>query len=182
MKAHHHTAPFAALFLLVICLMVQSSVLWAFAPTTLSSQSRIFPRDSLSTKTTTSLNAALPSSRRDFGMGVLTTVKAAAAVATAATVVVVSQPPITAAAWAAEVSTTAGTPVVADMKLFVDPQGLFSLVVPSKFYKIRRTDKGDLPDEKTGKGRRGSSIFTAGDLSKAEIIAVERYVDFFMRR
>ena len=33
-----------------------------------------------------------------------------------------------------------------------------------------------MPDEKTGKdGRRGSSIFTAGDMAKAEVIAIERY-------
>ena len=49
-----------------------------------------------------------------------------------------------------------------DMKLFIDPKGLFSIIVPTKFFKLRRTDPGDLPDEKTGKGRRGSSIFTAG--------------------
>ena len=63
-----------------------------------------------------------------------------------------------------------------DMTLFIDPKGLFSVIVPSRFFKLRRTDKGDLPNEKTGKGRRGSSIFTAGDLGKAEIIAIERYV------
>lgn len=61
-----------------------------------------------------------------------------------------------------------------DMKTFVDPQGLFALRVPSTFYTLRRTVKGDLPDAKTGKGRRGSSIFTAGNMAKAEVIAVER--------
>lgn len=64
------------------------------------------------------------------------------------------------------------------MKDFVDPQGLFSIRVPKTFFAIRRSAKGDLPDSKTGQGRRGSSIFTAGDMSKAEIIAVERYVLF----
>lgn len=61
-----------------------------------------------------------------------------------------------------------------EMKEFVDPYGFFSLQVPSDFYTLRRKAKGDLPDEKTGTGRRGSSIFTAGNMAKAEVIAVER--------
>lgn len=67
----------------------------------------------------------------------------------------------------------AATPL--EMKEFVDPAGLFSLRVPKVFYTLRRTQKGDLPDAKTGKGRRGSSIFTAGNMAKAEVIAVERF-------
>ena len=66
----------------------------------------------------------------------------------------------------------AGTPV--EMRTFIDPKGLFSLNVPKRFFAIRRTVKGDLPDEETGQGRRGSSIFTAGDMAKAEVVAVER--------
>lgn len=62
-----------------------------------------------------------------------------------------------------------------DMKTFVDPQGLFQIQIPTRFFAIRRTVKGDLPNEQTGKGRRGSSIFTAGDMAKAEVIAIERY-------
>uniref|UniRef100_A0A7S3P6G9 PsbP C-terminal domain-containing protein n=1 Tax=Amphora coffeiformis TaxID=265554 RepID=A0A7S3P6G9_9STRA len=62
-----------------------------------------------------------------------------------------------------------------EMKEFVDPYGLFSISVPNGFYTLRRKAKGDLPDEKTGKGRRGSSIFTAGNMAKAEVIAVERF-------
>ena len=58
-----------------------------------------------------------------------------------------------------------------EMKQFDD--SLFSLKVPKDFCTLRRTQKGDLPDEKTGKGRRGSSIFTAGNMAKAEVIAVE---------
>ena len=58
-----------------------------------------------------------------------------------------------------------------EMKRFVDP--LFALSLPKSFYALRRTRKGDLPDSKTGKGRRGSSIFTAGNMAKAEVIAVE---------
>mmetsp|Transcript_14133 Transcript_14133/g.21199 ORF Transcript_14133/g.21199 Transcript_14133/m.21199 type:complete len:290 (-) Transcript_14133:1-870(-) len=65
-----------------------------------------------------------------------------------------------------------------EMKTFVDPKGLFALNIPKGFFAIRRTAKGDLPDEKTGKGRRGSSIFTAGDMGKAEVIAVERFPTF----
>lgn len=62
-----------------------------------------------------------------------------------------------------------------EMKTFVDPKGLFVIQVPKRFFAIRRTVKGDLPDEATGKGRRGSSIFTAGDMAKAEVIAIERF-------
>jgi hypothetical protein len=62
-----------------------------------------------------------------------------------------------------------------EMKTFIDPQGLFALKIPKRFFAIRRTSKGDLPDESTGSGRRGSSIFNAGDLAKAEVLAIERY-------
>jgi hypothetical protein len=67
-----------------------------------------------------------------------------------------------------------------EMKSFIDPLGLFTVSLPTRFYNVRRTAKGDLPDEKTGKGRRGSSIFTAGDLAKTEVVAVERYVYIHM--
>lgn len=70
------------------------------------------------------------------------------------------------------------TSVPLEMKTFVDPKGLFALNIPKSFFAIRRTVKGDLPDEKTGKGRRGSSIFTAGDMGKAEVVAVERFPTF----
>lgn len=63
-----------------------------------------------------------------------------------------------------------------EMKTFIDPKGLFAINVPKRYFAIRRTVKGDLPDEKTGQGRRGSSIFTAGDMAKAEVVAIERYV------
>lgn len=66
-----------------------------------------------------------------------------------------------------------GAPSRIEMKLFEDP--LFILSVPKGFFTLRRTQKGDLPDSKTGNGRRGSSIFTAGNMAKAEVIAVERY-------
>lgn len=80
----------------------------------------------------------------------------------------------------AEEATTATTATAAEvntlpMKNFIDPKGLFALRVPQNFYTLRRTVKGDLPDAKTGKGRRGSSIFTAGDMAKAEVVAVELF-------
>ena len=62
-----------------------------------------------------------------------------------------------------------------EMKTFVDPKGLFVLNLPKRFFALRRSSKGDLPDEKTGSGRRGSSIFSAGDMAKAEVIAVEYF-------
>ena len=62
------------------------------------------------------------------------------------------------------------------MEEYTDPYGFFRIDIPQGFYKIRRKNKGDLPDDKTGKGRRGSSIFTAGNLAKAEVIAIERCV------
>lgn len=67
------------------------------------------------------------------------------------------------------------TIAILPLKRFVDPYGLFSIEVPEGFYTLRRKSKGDLPDEKTGKGRRGSSIFTAGNMAKAEVVAVERF-------
>jgi hypothetical protein len=81
---------------------------------------------------------------------------------------------------AAITSGTILTPLIAsaeeefEMKLFVDPLGYFVISTPSNFFRLRRSAKGDLPDSSTGKGRRGSSIFTAGDMNKAEIVAVER--------
>ena len=69
------------------------------------------------------------------------------------------------------------------MKTFVDPEGLFIINIPQRFFAIRRTNQGDLPNSATGSGRRGSSIFNAGDLAKAEVLAIERYVtlhDFFI--
>mmetsp|Transcript_68 Transcript_68/g.90 ORF Transcript_68/g.90 Transcript_68/m.90 type:complete len:273 (+) Transcript_68:71-889(+) len=62
-----------------------------------------------------------------------------------------------------------------EMKNFIDPVGYFAISIPKNFFTLRRTSKGDLPDPKTGMGRRGSSIFTAGEMSKAELVAVERY-------
>jgi len=62
-----------------------------------------------------------------------------------------------------------------EMKSFVDPKGLFVLNIPKRFFSLRRSAKGDLPDEKTGSRRRGSSIFSAGDMAKAEVVGIEYF-------
>lgn len=84
--------------------------------------------------------------------------------------------PLAAAAGALSDDTT--TTSIA-MKTFVDPEGLFIINIPQRFFAIRRTNQGDLPNAATGAGRRGSSIFNAGDLAKAEVLAIERYVAFY---
>lgn len=68
------------------------------------------------------------------------------------------------------------TVVAPAMKRFVDNANpsYFVIDVPERFFTIRRSAKGDLPDAQTGQGRRGGTIFTAGDMSKAEVVAVER--------
>lgn len=73
-----------------------------------------------------------------------------------------------------DTATTAAVNTV-PMKNFIDPKGLFAIRIPQSYFTLRRTAKGDLPDAKTGKGRRGSSIFTAGDMAKAEVVAVELF-------
>ena len=72
-------------------------------------------------------------------------------------------------------------PTVIAMKTFVDPEGMFVINIPQRFFAIRRTNQGDLPNAATGSGRRGSSIFNAGDLAKAEVLAIERYVIWFQK-
>jgi len=107
----------------------------------------------------------------------------AAAVAPAATlaptVVAKAEPTSDVVAAVAPTATSAPTATLApteEMKNFIDPVGMFTLRVPKRFFTIRRTAKGDLPDEKTGIGRRGSSIFTAGDLAKTQVVSIERSV------
>ena len=75
------------------------------------------------------------------------------------------------------VSQSTTVAVEVPMKSFVDNANpsLFSIDVPQRFFAIRRSAKGDLPDAKTGQGRRGGTIFTAGDMAKAEVIAIERF-------
>ncbi|KAL7540771.1 hypothetical protein ACHAWF_006781 [Thalassiosira exigua] len=62
------------------------------------------------------------------------------------------------------------------MKCFVDTTkpSLFVIDVPQRFFSIRQMANGDLLDAKTGQGWRGGTIFTAEDMSKAEVIAMER--------
>lgn len=103
----------------------------------------------------------IPSNRRKVLHSIMKTVTTATAAVTSSNLM-----PITAAK---AIENTV------EMKTFVDPKGLFVIQVPKRFFAIRRTVKGDLPDEATGKGRRGSSIFTAGDMAKAEVIAIERF-------
>jgi hypothetical protein len=76
----------------------------------------------------------------------------------------------------ADMSAEVVVPQEVPMKTFVDNANpsLFSIDVPQRFFAIRRSAKGDLPDAK-GQGRRGGTIFTAGDMAKAEVIAVERF-------
>ena len=74
----------------------------------------------------------------------------------------------------AAVAIAAEPELAIEMKDFTDPQGMFSIKIPKEFFTLRRSAKGDLPDEKSGAGRRGSSIFSAGNMAKAEIVAVER--------
>jgi len=75
----------------------------------------------------------------------------------------------------AAIADDTATAVLVEMKTFVDPQGLFVINIPKRFFALRRSAKGDLPDEKTGSGRRGSTIFTAGDMAKAELVSIEYF-------
>jgi hypothetical protein len=59
------------------------------------------------------------------------------------------------------------TTTIEAMKTFLDPDGLFAVNIPQRFFAIRR---------KVDSRRQESLIFTAGDLAKAELIAIERYV------
>ncbi|KAL3809272.1 hypothetical protein ACHAXA_009970 [Cyclostephanos tholiformis] len=79
--------------------------------------------------------------------------------------------------WLSPVSAADDITMEVPMKRFVDNANpsLFEIDVPRRFFAIRRSAKGDLPDANTGQGRRGGTIFTAGDMSKAEVIAVERF-------
>lgn len=83
-------------------------------------------------------------------------------------------PPAGGIADVSSVSSSAPSSPLPPMVPFFDKEeGLFSLSVPKSFYVLRRKDKGDLPDAK-GNGRRGATIFTAGNMGTASVIAVER--------
>ena len=99
-------------------------------------------------------------------------------VAEIGTAVLLSSVSLPITAGAAPLSDDVTTTAIA-MKTFVDPEGTFIINIPQRFFAIRRTNQGDLPNAATGSGRRGSSIFNAGDLAKAEVVAVERYVFLF---
>jgi hypothetical protein len=110
------------------------------------------------TRSPTDLSAAAAASRRQWLMGASTLL-------------------VTAAPWIYNKNAAAAVDVSSIVtKEFVDPKGLFSITVPQHYFTLRRSAPGDLPDEKTGRGRRGSSIFTAGDMQKAELVAIERCV------
>ncbi len=116
--------------------------------------------------------------RRNFLTSMIATSASATATVTTASAILLAAGSSPSYAVDMDATSTAAAVVVpnpVEMRTFVDQKGLFALNVPKRFYAIRRTAKGDLPDEKTGKGRRGSSIFTAGDMAKAEVIAVERF-------
>ena len=114
---------------------------------------------------------------------VLTSLGSAAAVLALSSSPLVLYPPPSLADDAAtlpEAVAALAPPPAVEMKSFLDSEGLFAINVPKRFFVLRRKAKGDLPDAKTGKGRRGSSIFTAGDMGKAEVVAVERFPTFVL--
>lgn len=94
--------------------------------------------------------------------------RAATAISTTSTVIAADDITTT-----SQPTISAMTPV--PMKTFVDPAGLFALNLPQRFFALRRSAKGDLPDAQTGTGRRGSTIFSAGDMAKAEVVSVEYF-------
>jgi hypothetical protein len=60
---------------------------------------------------------------------------------------------------------------------YKDPLGLFAISLPKGWFKIRPTAEGDLPDSQ-GRGRRGSRIFSAGEISNPyspKVLSVERF-------
>jgi hypothetical protein len=85
------------------------------------------------------------------------------------------EPMLVSEAVAEENAVVVSSRLFTEMKDFVDPVGLFRVRVPKSYFVLRRSSKGDLPDPQTGQGRRGSSIFSAGDMTKAEIVAIERF-------
>jgi len=114
----------------------------------------------------------LSTSRRNWAQGIMIVVAASASTFTP----ILAQADTSITDEVADITTaTVTTTPPLEMKEFVDPSGLFSLRIPKEFFTLRRTQKGDLPNSKTGKGRRGSSIFTAGNMAKAEVVAVERF-------
>ena len=64
--------------------------------------------------------------------------------------------------------TTPDRPIAVNGPTFTFTDPLFELTFPKDFFKIRRTISGDIT-------RRGGVIFTAGRLSTAEIVTIERF-------
>jgi len=59
------------------------------------------------------------------------------------------------------------------MTLYEDPNGLFKIRIPKGFFIFRRP--GNPTNKDKTKSRKGSSIFTSGDIGKAEIVSVDRF-------
>ena len=97
------------------------------------------------TTTTTSLNVI--ASRRSALQDVAKRVAAASGIATSSSLIGPNS----------ALAETVADAAPVEMKLFSDE--LFVVNIPKRFFALRRRAKGDLPDEKTGQGRRGSSIF-----------------------
>ena len=135
------------------------------------------PRPAAAAAAEAEAGPAAPPSRRDalgrLGMGLGLLLPAAALAVPA--FVAGFPAPASAAVDVSELVQAQEAAAPVPLKTFLDPEGLFALEVPQGYYTLRRKAKGDLPDEKTGAGRRGSSIFTAGNMAKAEVLAVERF-------
>lgn len=59
------------------------------------------------------------------------------------------------------------------MTLYNDPNGLFRLSIPKSYFIFRRP--GNPNNKGKTKSRKGSAIFTAGDIGKAEIVSIDRF-------
>lgn len=142
-------------------LLLQAAA-WALAATSAHAFISSAAPSSAASKTSTTTSLEAISSRRSALQDVAKRIAAASGIVVSSSLVGGNQ---------ALAETTTDAPV--EMKLFSDE--LFVVNIPKRFFALRRRAKGDLPDEKTGQGRRGSSIFSSGDMAKAEVIAIERF-------
>lgn len=142
-------------------LLLQAAA-WALAATSAHAFISSATPSSAASKTSTTTSLEAISSRRSALQDVAKRIAAASGIVVSSSLVGGNQ---------ALAETTTDAPV--EMKLFSDE--LFVVNIPKRFFALRRRAKGDLPDEKTGQGRRGSSIFSSGDMAKAEVIAIERF-------
>ena len=130
----------------VWALVVTSANAFMSSSATLSSApADASPQTGTTTTTTTSLNVI--SSRRSALQDVAKRITVASGIVASSSLI----GPTSALA------ETAMDAAPVEMKLFSDE--LFVVNIPKRFFALRRRAKGDLPDEKTGQGRRGSSIF-----------------------